>query len=79
MLFNYRSRSGKVLSIEYNPDETTFAVEIGRGKGKYKSRYTFLGNDLQRAAMYYSAINIGNGYKKRFKVGNKVVARCFSS
>jgi hypothetical protein len=44
---------------------TVFLVQIGRGsKGKYATHYSFTGN-LQQAVLYYNAINIGKGYKKR--------------
>ena len=45
-------------------DTTEFLVQIGRGKGAYATRYSFKG-ELGRAVMYYNAINIGRGYKKR--------------
>ena len=45
-------------------DTTEFLVQIGRGKSKYTTRYSFKG-ELGRAVMYYNAINIGRGYKKR--------------
>jgi hypothetical protein len=44
---------------------TEFLVQVGRGsKGSYKTRYRFEGK-LSQAVMYYRAINIGFGYKKR--------------
>ena len=65
--------------IAYTPD-TLFTVQIGRGKGSYKTRYTFKG-DLHQAWFYYNGINVGNGYKKRIVMvgANKpVLARQFS-
>ena len=44
--------------------ETEFLVQVGKGKGSYRTRYAFKGN-LGRAIMYYEMINIGEGYKKR--------------
>lgn len=44
---------------------TLFLIQDGKGiKGKYKTRYSIIG-DLGQAVMFYNAINIGNGYKKR--------------
>lgn len=64
----------------YN-SETKFIVEVGRYKGKYSPRYTFVGN-VNMATFYYSCVNVGLGYKKRFVIQNgderKVVARCIS-
>lgn len=44
--------------------ETEFLVQVGKGKGSYKTRYSFIGR-LELALFYYRSINIGNGYKKR--------------
>lgn len=57
--------------------ESVFQVQVGRNRSAYKNRYTFSG-DFNKAAFYYSCINIGNGYKKRFLLDGKVVARAFS-
>ena len=47
--------------------ETEFLVKVGKGRGSYKTRYSFKGQ-LLRALLYYDSINIGNGYKKRILV-----------
>ena len=61
--------------------ETEFLVQVGRGNGSYKTRYSFKGN-LVQATCYYRSINIGNGYKKRLLMpscsSNPVLARHFS-
>ena len=53
---------------------TEFLVQVGKGKGSYKTRYKFTGN-LEQAVFYYRSLNIGNGYKKRLFVPafNKLV------
>ena len=61
-------------------DETVFLVEVGRYSGSYKPRYSFTGN-LAQAVMYFNAINIGRGYKKRLRApsfNKPVLARAFS-
>lgn len=61
-------------------DNTEFLVQVGRGKGKYQTKYSFKG-ELARAVMYYRGINIGNGYKKRLVMpaaNRPVLARGFS-
>jgi hypothetical protein len=61
-------------------DDTEFLVQVGRGKGKYQTKYSFKG-ELARAVMHYNAINIGRGYKKRLIMPNAmrpVLAREFS-
>ena len=61
-------------------DKTHFLVQIGRGKGGYKTKYRIVGS-LSQAVWYYRAINIGNGYKKRLYVptfNNPVLARAAS-
>ena len=50
-------------TIAYHED-TEFLVQIGRGKGSYKTRWTFKGN-LYQAVKYYNGLNVGYGYKKR--------------
>lgn len=44
--------------------ETEFLVQVGKGKGSYKTRYRIVGN-LPQAVRMFNCINIGNGYKKR--------------
>jgi hypothetical protein len=60
---------------------TEFLVQVGKGKGSYKTRYRFEGKDIGQAVMYYRGINVGNGYKKRLFVptfNKPVLARQFS-
>lgn len=52
--------------IAYHSD-TLFLVQVGKGRGSYRTRYTIRGN-IAQALMYYQGINIGNGYKKRLLV-----------
>jgi len=47
--------------------ETDFLVQVGKGKGSYKTRYSFKGKFAQ-AFFYYCGINVGKGYKKRLLV-----------
>ena len=60
----------QIMNVELNgkniayTNQTEFLVQIGKDKGSYKTKYRFVGN-LHQAVMYYNAINIGNGYKKR--------------
>ena len=61
-------------------DDTKFEVQIGRGRGKYTTKYSFKGN-LHQAVMYYRCVNIGRGYKKRLVMPDAmcpVLARAFS-
>ena len=69
-------------SIAWDDATTEFLVQVGKGpKGSYKTRHTFKGN-LTQACLYYRAINIGNGYKKRLLMPscskNPVLARAAS-
>ena len=60
--------------------ESIFLVQIGKGKGSYKTKYTVKGN-LAKAVMLFNGINIGNGYKKRLFApyfNNKTLARKLS-
>lgn len=57
--------------------ETEFLVQVGRGKGAYRTRYAFKGK-LGQAVSYYNCINIGLGYKKRLLMNDKTLARQFS-
>lgn len=61
-------------------DETIFLVEIGKGRGKYKTAIKCTGN-IHEAVRYYRAVNIGNGYKKRLRApsfNKPLLARAFS-
>jgi len=61
-MFQSLELDGKKIAYH---EHTEFLVQIGRGqKGGYVTRYKITGNLLQ-AVLYYRAINIGNGYKKR--------------
>lgn len=58
----------------------TYEVQVGRGQGRYETRYSFTNESFHcsRAWLYYSSINIGRGFKKRLLRDGKVVARQFS-
>ena len=61
-------------------DETNFHVQVGKGRGAYKPRYTITGS-LGQALFYYHGINIGYGYKKRLiapSLNKPLLARQFS-
>jgi hypothetical protein len=71
---------GRVIGYS---NRSEFLVQIGRGpKGSYDTKYTFVG-ELARALKWYSAINIGRGYKKRLLMpscaGNPVLAKQVSA
>lgn len=61
---------------------TSFLVQVGKGRGSYRTRYGFSGaSSLVQAVHYYKAINIGNGYKKRLfspEMKKPTLARAFS-
>jgi hypothetical protein len=61
-------------------DKTHFLVQIGRGKGGYKTKYRIIGS-LSQAVWYYRAVNIGKGFKKRLyapTLNNPTLARATS-
>jgi hypothetical protein len=45
-------------------NQTEFLIQVGKGKGSYKTISKFIGKFIS-AVMYYRAINVGNGHKKR--------------
>lgn len=57
--------------------ETMFYVQLGRGSGSYKTRWSFKG-DLRQAVFYYCGLNVGRGYKKRLQMEDRTLARQFS-
>jgi Na+-transporting NADH:ubiquinone oxidoreductase subunit NqrC len=63
--------------VVYN-NNTTFFIQVGKGKSSYKTKYAVRGS-FGTAFTYYLGINIGNGYKKRFLMEKKVLDRRFSS
>ena len=62
-------------------DCTEFLIQVGKGKGSYKTTMKFTGK-LISAVTYYRAINLGNGHKKRLLMPScskkPVLARHFS-
>lgn len=64
--------------VDYTSD-VVFTVSVGRGKGRFQTRYTIVG-DLPQAVFYYNSINIGRGHKKRLVMGPRktVLARADS-
>jgi hypothetical protein len=61
---------------------TNFLVQVGKGRGSYRTRYGFKGaSGLVQAVHHYRGINIGNGYKKRLfspEMKKPTLARAFS-
>ena len=60
--------------------ETEFLVQVGLGRGSYRTRYAVRGN-LAQAVHLFNGLNIGNGYKKRlvsWGFNRPVIARQFS-
>lgn len=47
------------------PRDSDILIQVGKGKGSYKTRYTFKAYEIGKAILYYKGINVGNGYKKR--------------
>ena len=53
-----------------------WTVQVGKGKGAYKDRYTFTATEHHRAVLYFNSLNTHSGYKKRLvNPEGKVVAR----
>lgn len=64
-------------------DDTKFYVQIGKGKSKYWTKYSFTGIEKEKEAWFwYGGINVGYGYKKRLVrediIGKIILARQFS-
>lgn len=59
--------------------EESFTVQVGKGRGKYSARYGGF-KTLQEALLWYDALNIHSGYKKRIVRGSdgKVMKRYLS-
>jgi len=61
-------------------DQSVFLVQIGRGRGSYRTKYSITGS-LGKACFYYRCVNVGNGYKKRLiceSLNKPLIARQFS-
>jgi hypothetical protein len=58
---HYQELDGKRIAYH---DSTEFLVQVGKGKGSYRTKYTIKGN-LTQAVFYYVGINLGPGWKKR--------------
>jgi len=55
--------TNKIKRIAYT-NRNVFLVQVGKGRGSYKTRFRFEGKPFQ-AIKYYTQINVGKGYKKR--------------
>jgi hypothetical protein len=78
-MFEFKEATLNGKKICYH-NQTEFLVQVGKDKGSYKTRYSFIGN-LGQAVLYFNGINVGNGYKKRLYVpsfNKPVLARQFS-
>lgn len=76
-MFHTAILDGKKIAYS---DATEFLVQVGKGRGSYKTRYSFTGN-LAQAVAHYRGINIGNGFKKRLyapAMNKPLLARAFS-
>lgn len=58
---HYQELDGKRIAYS---SATVFLVQIGRGKGSYRTKYSIVGN-LTKAFMYYQGINLGPNWKVR--------------
>lgn len=70
---------GKNLAFASN---TEFYIQVGKGRGAYKTRMKFLGDEFARGVMYYKGINVSNGYKKRlisWNLNKPVLARTITN
>jgi hypothetical protein len=54
-----------------DPNSSLHEVQVRKDKGKWTTRYSFQGEGL-KAAKYYSGVNVGSGYRKRFVVDGNV-------
>lgn len=57
--------NGKMVICDNNAD---VLIQVGKGKGSYKTRWTFKAYEINLALISYKGINIGNGYKKRLVI-----------
>ena len=77
MQFKTATLDGK--KIIYS-ETTRFEVQVGRYHSSYQIKHVFTGN-LAQAVLYFNALNIGYGYKKRLLMPGArkpVLARQFS-
>ena len=62
------------------PNDGKYHIQVGKGTGSYKDKYTFKPGERNRANLYYNSVNIGPGYKKRFvSPRGKIIAREFGT
>lgn len=64
-IINTLNEDGTYKRTELTTDKYNYRIQVGRDKGAYKTRYSDLTES--QAAIYYTGINIGNGYKKRLQ------------
>lgn len=54
-----------LAAMDHSKCPTSYSIEVGKGKSKYKVRYTFCRHQQSRAHLYYNSLNTHSGYKKR--------------
>jgi len=59
--YEYELNGKKIIFYKDN----VIKIQTGKGKSKYKNRYSFEAKDFGQAVMYYNMLNIHSGYKKR--------------
>ena len=64
------------IELSHHKIMDEFLIQVGRYKGAYKTRHVLKGEN--QAILWFNAINIGNGYKKRLLKNGKVIARVIS-
>jgi hypothetical protein len=68
---NYYSAEIDGKRVTYS-SKTVFKIQISKGKGTYKTRYSFTGN-LVQAMLHYNGVNVIAPYKKRLFTGEGIV------
>lgn len=54
----------------------SWLVQVGYGKGSYRTKYSFRSDQPSRAMLHYASLNTHSGHKKRLVNPNgQVVAR----
>lgn len=53
--------------VSPDPNASLHEVQVRKDKGAWQTRYSFEGKGVE-AVKYYSGINVGAGYRKRFVV-----------
>jgi hypothetical protein len=59
------------------PEGHVWEVQVGKGKGSYRTKYTFHSTGIHdsRAWLHFASTHVHSGHKKRLRLDGQTIAR----